>query len=382
MFRIILPVLLIAACSGASCVPERVEAESVASAAPTVATDHTTAYRSRIRSVTFSSRHTPAPGTLDDLRDLGTSHITLVTFGYQRGISDTSIRFDPDRRWYTESDRGITAIAKGARERGMGTILKPHIWVGGYNTEGQRRDMIGFSTEADWTAWESSYRSFILHYAGLASSIDAEVFVIGTELATAARERPDFWRRLASEIREVFDGTLTYAANWYADYESVEFWPSLDLIGVQAYFPISNEERPSPADLSTGWLPHKQSLSQVSETYNKPVFFTEIGYRSVDGAAREPWQWVSRDQVGTAERNLQLQADLYTAFFHEIWNEDWFVGASIWRWHTADESSGARRAIDFTPQRKPSLAVIREWFNKDAQSETTQDTPPSESRTN
>ncbi|MBT8399571.1 MAG: hypothetical protein KJO98_03770 [Rhodothermia bacterium] len=382
MFRIVLPVLLTAALSTLSCAPEKVEAESAVSISRSAAMKYRDESQPRIRSVTFSSRREPEPGTLDELRHLGISHVTLVTFGYQRGITDTTIRFDPDRRWYTESDRGIQAIAEGAREHGVGTILKPHIWVGGYDTAGQRRDMIGFDTEAKWTAWESSYRTFILHYARLARNIDADVFVIGTELATAARERPDFWRRMANEIRAEYNGSITYAANWYAEYEDVDFWPALDLIGIQAYFPVSSDDRPSLTDLRGGWLPHKQSLSRIADIHNKPVFFTEIGYRSVVGSAREPWQWVSRKDVGVVETDLQLQADLFTAFFLEVWNEQWFAGASIWRWHTAAESAGPRRAIDFTPQRKPSLRVIREWFAKDMQSGNAQDSAPSTSRTN
>ncbi len=383
MLRIIVPAVLVAVFAGRSCVSERVEAEYVAATIPDVTSDNRSDYESRIRSVTFSSRQVPEPGTLDELHDLGISHVTLVTFGYQHGIADTTIRYDPDRRWYTESDRGIESISEDARKFGVGTILKPHIWVGGYDSEGQRRDLIGFDSEAEWVAWESSYRTFILHYARLAQEIGADVFVIGTELSTAAKERPDYWRRIANAVRQIYDGKLTYAANWYAEYAEIEFWHALDFVGIQAYFPISTDDSPTLADLRAGWGPHKQSMMQVAGTHDRPVLFTEIGYRSVVGAAREPWRWVSRQQVGIIERDDALQANLYTAFFREIWNESWFAGASIWRWHTAAESTGPRRAIDFTPQQKPSLAVISQWFGGTEESAELQGSArPSTSRTN
>ncbi|MDX1741875.1 MAG: hypothetical protein R3178_11300, partial [Rhodothermales bacterium] len=184
----------------------------------------------RIRSMTFSTRRPPEPGTLEQLRDLGVSHVTLIPFGYQRAFDSPSIRFDPDRRWFSESDSGITDLARRAGELGMGTILKPHIWVGHHSTDGQQRDQIGFEDDAAWALWESSYREFILHYADLATRIGADIFVVGTELATAAVDRPHFWEGLIQEVRGRFTGKLTYAANWYREYQSISFWPHLDFV--------------------------------------------------------------------------------------------------------------------------------------------------------
>ena len=31
-------------------------------------------------------------------------------------------------------------------------------------------------------------------------------------------------------------------------------------------------------------------IKTLSETYNKPILFTEYGYRSMDFTAKEPWQ--------------------------------------------------------------------------------------------
>ena len=313
----------------------------------------------RYRSITFSSRRPPESGTLEDLRELGVSHVTLIPFGYQRAFDIAAISFDPSRRWFTESDSGITDIARRARSMGMGTILKPHIWVGHYSTDGQNRHEIGFDSEEAWQAWERDYLRFILHYADLAQSIRADVFVVGTELAKTAVERAPFWRRVVEEVRSVYDGKLTYAANWYREYESVSFWSELDFIGVQAYFPLSDQNRPDVATLRVGWAPYKKALVELSERYRRPILFTEIGYRSVTGSAIEPWRWASRQEAQLVEPDFQVQADLYRAFFVEVWPQPWFAGASIWRWHTAPESRTPVRAIDFTPQNKPALDVLK-----------------------
>ncbi len=317
----------------------------------------------RIRAMTYSSRRPPDPGTLEDLHELGVSHIALIPFGYQRSFSSPSVRFNPNQRWFTESDSGITDVAFQARALGMGTILKPHIWVGRHSTDGQQRDQIGFETEDEWLQWESEYRRFILHYAGLAEAIQADIFVVGTELATAARLRPDFWRGVIKEIRTRYQGKLTYAANWYREFEDIQFWSELDFVGVQAYFPLSDQAGPSASALRKGWASHRDKLAAVSQSAGKPVLFTEIGYRSIADAAVEPWKWASRQQAQVTESDNETQANLYTAFFEEVWPQPWFAGACIWRWHTASETRGAVSAIDFTPQGKPSLDVIRSGFH-------------------
>ena len=35
------------------------------------------------------------------------------------------------------------------------------------------------------------------------------------------------WRRIIGEVRKVYDGKLTYSANWYREFEQITFWMSL-----------------------------------------------------------------------------------------------------------------------------------------------------------
>lgn len=319
-----------------------------------------------IKSVTYGSRRSPDLATLVSLSEIGTTHITLIPFAFQRGIDDPNLRFNPDADWFSESDKGIRWLAGVADSLGMGVILKPHIWIGGYSTEGQTRDKIMFDSASDWEQWESNYRAFMRHHTELATSIGADVLVIGTELASVAREREAFFRALIGETRQTFDGKITYAANWWEDYEKVAFWDALDYIGVQAYFPISDEPDPSVEVLVAGWKRHQEALLGVSRRFERPVLFTEIGYRSSDIAASEPWRWVQRGDSQTSEPAYELQSRLYEAFFRTMWQESWFSGAILWRWHSANEGNRrGQRAVDFTPQDKPAEQVIARWFTRD-----------------
>lgn len=313
-----------------------------------------------IRAVTLDARRPPEADALQRLKDLGATHITLVSFGFQRRMEVPRIRMHTDAGWYSESDVGIHALARQARSLGLGLILKPHIWVGDYSAEGQTRSDIAFDTESAWTQWENDYHRFLMHYAHLADTTGADVLVIGTELETVVAARPAFWRGLIDSIRAVYDGRLTYAANWYEEYERVPFWDALDLVGVQAYFPISEAEDPSMDALRAGWDAHRSALQQVAADVNRPILFTELGYRSVDYAAAEPWTWPSRDEARERSPDYALQADLYRAFFDEVMPAPWFAGVILWKWHPSAEGD---RPLGFTPQGKPAEQAIREGFS-------------------
>jgi len=310
----------------------------------------------KIQSVTFDARRQPPVSELVRLRDMGVTHLTLIQFGWQAGHDVPEIRMHTDANWFSEGDRGIRILARQADSLGMGLILKPHLWI----RRGQGRDTVGFETEEDWRAWEAQYLAFMMHYAHLAEAVGASMLVVGTELANAARTRPDFWRRLITDVRAVYGGALTYAANWYEEYEHIAFWDALDYIGVQGYFELSREENPTPAMLAAGWVPYKTTLQRLSKQFGRPVFFTEIGYRNVSYAAAQPWRWPSRDEVNTVPEDDALQVRLYEAFFESFWDEPWFAGTVIWKWHP--EAEERRRPLDFTPQHKPAEAVIARWF--------------------
>jgi len=315
----------------------------------------------KIRAVTLDARRPPEPEALQRLKDLGATHITLVSFGFQRRMDVPRIRMHTDAGWYSESDAGIHALAKQARALGLGLILKPHLWVGDYSAEGQSRSDIAFDTESTWTQWEDAYRRFLMHYAHLADSTNADVLVIGTELESVVAARPDFWRGLIDSVRAVYDGKLTYAANWYKAYDRVPFWNALDFVGVQAYFPISEVDDPSLPALRAGWQSHRTALRRVAADANRPVLFTELGYRSVDYAAAEPWTWPRRGESRDRSPDHALQADLYRAFFDEVMPAPWFAGAILWKWHPDAEGD---RPLSFTPQDKPAEGVIRNGFTR------------------
>ncbi|PEN11116.1 hypothetical protein CRI94_16995 [Longibacter salinarum] len=314
-----------------------------------------------IRAVTLDARDRPSDDVLDAIASLGASDITLIPFGFQETPHTPAIRRHTDGGWYSESTRGIRDLASRAAARDLGVILKPHIWIGHYSADGQERDAIGFDAEGDWASWEVEYREFMLYYARLAEEVDARALVIGCELNRAVRERPAFWRSLIAEVRSVYDGKLTYAANWSEDLRQIEFWDALDYVGVQAYFPLVHDSTRGDSvtveQLQAGWDRHAHQLEAIHRATGRPLLFTELGYRSDPDAARAPWRWPEDGEK--VEPDPAMQARCYRAFFQALGSANWLGGAIVWKWHPEPES---KRPTGFTPQNKPAAAILRQGF--------------------
>ena len=170
--------------------------------------------------------------------------------------------------------------------------------------------------------------------------------------------RPDFWNQLIKDVKSVYKGKLTYAENWDT-FASVHFWTELDFIGIDAYFPLSEEKHPTKEDLITGWKLHKTNVELLSKQTKKRVLFTEYGYRSVDFTAKEPWDSSRENNIV----NLEAQFVALEVLYDEFWQEDWFAGGFLWKWFHDHENVGGKNNFMFTPQNKPAENIVREQYS-------------------
>ena len=250
-----------------------------------------------------------------------------------------------------ETDERLRAVTAQAKERGIYVMLKPHIWLRPPAWVG----MVAAETETDWATWFGSYRAFILHYAALARDTEIEALCIGNELrGTTHRERE--WRDLIAEIKGVYDGVLTYGAHAEEVWD-VPFWDALDYIGVSAYYALADTPSATRAEMVTAWEPHVARLERLSTRWDRPILFTELGYRSVDFAAQYPWKFDDTTSV-----NLQVQADAYGAFFEAVWPEPWFAGVHWWKWASSLDDGGSAGNDDYTPRSKPAEDVLKRFY--------------------
>ena len=297
---------------------------------------------------------------------LKSAHIQWMAqtpFGWQQSYNQPDIRINtqPSKKYWGESDQGIVHTTQLAKRAGVKTLLKPHLWL--MDRSGKWLGDIEMTSEADWQAWYQNYTAFILHYARLAAENDIEALCIGTELMKPAVTHEKEWRQMIREIRRIYRGQLTYAANWYLEYEQIKFWDDLDFIGVQGYFPLTKSANPSVATLTAGWKPHVAALEKMARKYQKPIVFTEVGYKSTPDAAIEPWKWPERGESAALSLSDATQANCYEAFFQTLWHQPWFGGAFIWKWYPQVRPPG-RALHDFTPQHKPAEKVLAAWYGK------------------
>ncbi len=105
------------------------------------------------------------------------------------------------------------------------------------------------------------------------------------------------WRGVVAEARRAYGGRLTYAAN-FDQYDGVAFWDALDLIGINAYFPLRGWEIPGlgaadlAAQLDAGWrrvLSGVDGFRRRHGLEDRRVLFTEIGYVARANATLRPW---------------------------------------------------------------------------------------------
>jgi hypothetical protein len=296
---------------------------------------------------------TTSDESLEDLANMGCEYVALVATWYQDKFNSREI-YATDK---TPSDEGMNHAINKIHALGMKVMLKPHLDILD-KSSGRWRGEIDFSCSREWEEWFKSYSKFIITYAQMAEENKVEMFCIGTELTYPATTCNDKWRELIKEIRKVYSGKLTYAANWNEEYMLIEFWDLLDYAGIDPYFPLSEEDDPSLEQIKAGWIKWVEEIEIWQQKINKPVIFTECGYRSSLGAAREPW-----DHNPNAPLSLELQEKCYKALIETFGPKDWFYGTYWWYWGTNKRMGGSNNR-GFLIQNKPALEVVKKWYSE------------------
>lgn len=278
----------------------------------------------------------------------------VMPFAFMQTKDTTQLIFNIERQWWGEREEGAKKTIELFHQRGIKVMVKPQIWI----RRGEYTGQISMKTEADWQLFEENYKNFILLYAKLAQEAGAEMLSIGTELNSFVLTRPQFWNQLITEIKKVYKGKLTYAENWDAKVQ-VPFWKQLDYIGIDAYYPVSENKTPTVEEARQGWQKHKMEIVELHKQYNLPILFTEYGYRSRDFAGKKPWE----SERVEGEVNHLAQENLTKALFEEFWNEPWFAGGFHWKWFHNHERAGGLENNQFTVQNKPTETVLKRYYS-------------------
>ncbi len=255
--------------------------------------------------------------TMEDIREVGANWVSIHPYARIRGDGTVYFRdFDP-----ASPPEHIVRPIREAHALGMRICIKPHLayWRSPFTWRGE----ITFSDDESWARFWAGYRLWILKLAEACK--DADLFVVGTELDKTLHKE-DKWRSLIKEVRGSSNVPLTYGANW-TDFDRVPFWDALDLIGIQAYFPVADSSDATLVEIEAGWSKLMERLKDYGSSQDRKVLFTEMGYNRSLEAAVKPW-----DYRVDGEEAVRVQADCFRVGLQAIEQEDAVLGVLLWKW--------------------------------------------------
>jgi hypothetical protein len=291
---------------------------------------------------------------LDELSKMGANWISITPFGRIWSLQSTEILMDFEAP-YQQNREAIATFIRQAHERGFRVMIIPHLWV---ETSGWRGEIDPGSDE-NWAAYQASYTSFIMRWAKDAQAWGADGFSIGVECKSWSGRFGEYWTLLIREIRRVFRGFLTYSSNW-DEVENVLFWDQLDLIGVNAFYPLANHNNATYEEYLAGGRRAVQDLKQISQDLDKPVLFVEVGYTSRRNAAVEPWLWP--DTMENVVVDEVEQARAISAILEAALPNPWLVGFFVWRYYANIDDVSQEAIWGFSPHGKLAESVLANVF--------------------
>jgi len=283
---------------------------------------------------------------------IGTNSISIIPFTSTRDPKKPV----PLRFWksaFSENDETIIYLEHLSRELNINLMLKPHIYLG----RGWPGD-IEMQNEKDWELFFKYYKNWIIHYAVIAEMYKIPLLCIGNELVKTTITHNENWIKLIEEIRSIYSGKITYGANWGEEFEKIKFWDHLDYIGISEYYPLSKKENPTDKELYDGAKKIISKIEAVQKQFNKPVIFTEVGFRS----SKFPWM-TSHEKETRKRPNFLNQARSYKAILKAAHGIKWLKGMYWWKWPSYLQEGGDPQNDLYTPHNKPAEEVLHRWYS-------------------
>ena len=292
-----------------------------------------------------------ANAALDRLNEMGSNAITLIPYtGMRDAYNPIPFRFS--NTVGDENDGAVAHAARYAQSLGFTVMLKPQIWI-----RGSWPGDLDMQSDEEWDMFFEYYERWISHYALLAELFDIDIFCIGTELTQATLQHEDRWIDLANRIRSVYSGKLVYASNWGQEFENLKFWDAFDYMGLNSYYPLTENENPTEQELREGARRVVERIHSVQKQFNKPLLFTEIGFPSTEKPWMYPWEENRQDPP-----NMDHQALCYKIMIEALDSKEWISGIYWWKWPSFLERGGGNSRDRFTPNGKPAEHVIADWY--------------------
>lgn len=274
----------------------------------------------------------------------GADFVILAPGAIQKTCISEEIDFSSDA---TMTDEELVTTIRYAKSIGLRVALKPtvncadHVWRGHVHFFD-----IDVPCEPKWGRWFEYYTKFQLHYAKIAEEEGCEMFIAGCEMVmTEIREKE--WRKLISDIRQVFHGLISYNTDKYQE-DHVRWWDAVDVISSSGYYPIHD------------WENQLDRIETVVKKYDKPFFFAEAGCMSRNGSNQIPNDWTIQGEL-----DLEGQAEFYRSMFAACAKRDWVQGFGLWSWSEhLKETEEALKDTGYELYEKPAVETVKTFYEK------------------
>jgi hypothetical protein len=297
--------------------------------------------------------------SLDEAAAMGATWISLTPFGRVWSIRSTGVSLEFEAP-FEENRRNIVQAIHMAHARGLKVLLVPHLWVESPVNGETWRALIDPGTDEGWAEWAESYRGFLLTWAQVAAETSTEMLSVGVELRSwVTTPRVTSFLPIIADVRKVYPGLLTYSANW-DDVDDTMILQDIDLIGINAFYPLADEEGAPLSKLLQGGGRVAEKLEKLARREKKPILLTEIGYKTVESPAVKPWIWPEDMKKVVLSQHDQAEATF--ALIAPLLDRSWFAGFFVWRIYADPDDVSQEPEFGFSPRGKQSELVIRDAF--------------------
>lgn len=266
------------------------------------------------------------------------------------------------------------SLIKHLSDRNINIILEPYPWI----NAGQLSETKWIPS--DMNTFFSNWKTKVLKplIDDIANPCDVQALNVGSNFVQIESEEKN-WCDTIDYVRTYYKGLVTYRTNRWdtaswdpqsiTDYEKKlnnKLFSKVDFISIAAYFELTdNAENKTAEDLAraiessqisvAGQIRNQKIKEEIHNFYNKwqkPIFFGELGFPKINGAATHPWDPDQNNTVNNVE-----QANCFEAYRKEFENEPWLLGFSIF---AIGENSTDKH---YYPS-EDSTSIIRSWYSK------------------
>lgn len=288
-------------------------------------------------------------GLVREIAEHGASEVLLVLAWFQKDRFRDRMAPHPRK---TPSDRTLRRTIRQAKASGLRVSLMPLILLEEARADAWRGRL---APAGGGLLWFAEYQRRLTALARLAQQEGIDRLGIGSELSSL-ESYTEAWKTLIRSLRQISSTFLFYSANW-DHLDSIGFASDLDAIGVTAYLPMADDDRPpSDAIIEARWRSFFRDLHQRSLRWKRPIFLSEIGYPALASAARYPW-----DETTSSPADPFLQTRLWRLFcqhfpfWKNLSRHRGGTGFFAWNWF----GFGGPSDTSFCLRGKPAASLLR-----------------------